>query len=105
MNKADITKIPSKKSDKILQKIHKKKSLPASLSAMVGTRMLPILQVAIKEGVDILELCKRCNLSRSGLYLKFSNDDCKLSDFEKLANALGYEAKITLKRKYSRKSE
>ena len=49
--------------------------------------------------ISMAELAKRCNLSRQCISLRFSLDDCKLSDMEQMAEALGYEFTWSLKRK------
>ena len=78
---------------------------------MLGTSLArPIIakrhiEIAKKEQISIQELCERSNMTRQGLYLKLANDDCRLSDFEKLAKGMGYEVKITLKRKYTKKTK
>ena len=83
----------------------KKRALTFVFPENAGPRMLPIIEIAKKEQISIQELCERSNMTRQGLYLKLANDDCRLSDFEKLAKGMGYEVKITLKRKYTKKTK
>lgn len=103
MDKIIDAGIQNEKSDNKPQR--KRRSAKLVLPENVWPRMSPIIEIARKEGMSILDLCKKTNLSKPGIYLKLANDDCRLSDFEKLAKALGYEVRITLKRKYTKKAK
>ncbi len=64
-----------------------------------GNRLSQLRHALSDEGVSLTELAKRCNLSRQSISLRFSIDDCKMSDMEQMAEALGYEFTWSLKRK------
>lgn len=38
----------------------------------------------------------RCGMAKQSMSTHFAVDDCCISEFEKMAEALGYEAKIVL---------
>lgn len=105
MDKQDNKCIPSEKLPTATQVRHRETTQFLPPRVKIGPRMSPIVRIAEKQGMDIQELCRRSNLSRSGIYLKFANDDCKLSDLEKLADALGYNVRFSFKRKYKKTSK
>ena len=43
------------------------------------------------ENVSLSELGRRIGISRQSMSTRFAVDDCKVSDMEKMADALGYE--------------
>ena len=48
-------------------------------------RLYPIRQVLTKEDVSYAQLAQACKCSKQNMSLRFINDDCKLSDMEKMA--------------------
>ena len=66
-------------------------------------RLYPIRQVLTKEDVSYAQLAQACKCSKQNMSLRFINDDCKLSDMEKMAEALGYEFSWKLTKKKSRR--
>ena len=68
-------------------------------------RLYPIRQVLTKEDVSYAQLAQACKCSKQNMSLRFINDDCKLSDMEKMAEALGYEFSWKLTKKKSRKTK
>ena len=83
----------------------RKRALTFVVPENAGPRMSPIIQEAKKQMVSTQVLCERSNIPRPSFYHKLAVDDCKLSDFERLAKALGYEVRITMKRKYSKRTK
>lgn len=67
-------------------------------------RLQPVKRVLFEENVSYAQLAQACKCSKQNMSLRFINDDCKLSDMEKMAEALGYEFTWTFtKKKKSRK--
>lgn len=67
-------------------------------------RLQPVRRVLFEENVSYAQLAQACKCSKQNMSLRFINDDCKLSDMEKMAEALGYEFTWTFtKKKKSRK--
>ena len=54
-------------------------------------RLHPVRRVLFEENVSYAQLAQACKCSKQNMSLRFINDDCKLSDMEKMAEALGYE--------------
>lgn len=63
----------------------------------VGPRMSVILELAKERKISINELCEKSNINRTGLYAKLAKDDCRLSDYEKMLDTLGYEIEVVRK--------
>lgn len=67
-------------------------------------RLQPVRRVLFEENVSYAQLAQACKCSKQNMSLRFINDDCKLSDMEKMAEALGYEFTWNFtKKKKSRK--
>ena len=67
-------------------------------------RLQPVRRILFEENVSYAQLAQACKCSKQNMSLRFINDDCKLSDMEKMAEALGYEFTWTFtKKKKSRK--
>lgn len=61
-----------------------------------GTRLRPIFDLLVDQNTSISELARRCGIAKQSMSTRFSVDDCRLSDLEKMADALGYGATIVL---------
>ncbi len=61
-----------------------------------GPRLAKLRHALNDEGITLTELGKRCNLTRNGVSLRFYNDDCKLSELEKMVEAIGYELNLVI---------
>ena len=61
-----------------------------------GTRLRPIFDILVDENMSISELARRCGMAKQSMSTRFAVDDCRISEFEKMAEELGYEAKIVL---------
>ena len=68
-------------------------------------RLHPVRRVLFEENVSYAQLAQACKWSKQNMSLRFINDDCKLSDMEKMAEALGYEFSWKLTKKKSRKTK
>lgn len=62
-------------------------------------RLKSLLMLMYSDGITIAELARRCNLTRQAVNARFTSDDCKLSDLEKMVEALGYECTLTIMKK------
>jgi|GEM_PF-2510491 len=58
-----------------------------------GNRLNTILKCMIDEHVTIADLAEQIGITRQGMTLRFKADDCRLSDMEEMAEALGYTFK------------
>lgn len=65
--------------------------MPFSPGAKKGSRLRPVFNYLMDENVSLSELGRRIGLSRQSMSTRFAVDDCKVSDMEKMADALGYE--------------
>lgn len=54
-------------------------------------RLQPVRRILFEENISYAQLAQACKCSKQNMSLRFINDDCKLSDMEKMAEALGYE--------------
>ena len=68
-------------------------------------RLHPVRRVLFEENVSYAQLAQACKCSKQNMSLRFINDDCKLSDMEKMAEALGYEFSWKLTKKKSRNTK
>lgn len=68
-------------------------------------RLHPVRRVLFEENVSYAQLAQACKCCKQNISLRFINDDCKLSDMEKMAEALGYEFSWKLTKKKSRKTK
>ena len=68
-----------------------KTRMPFSPGAKKGSRLRPVFNYLMDENVSLSELGRRIGLSRQSMSTRFAVDDCKVSDMEKMADALGYE--------------
>lgn len=73
--------------------------LPFSPGTKKGYRLRPIFDYLMDENVSLSELGRRVGISRQSMSTRFAVDDCKMSDMEKMADALGYEFQWTFKKK------
>lgn len=64
-----------------------------------GPRLRPIFDILVDENMSISELARRCGMAKQSMSTRFAVDDCRISEFEKMADALGYEARIVLVQK------
>ena len=58
-----------------------------------GWRLRPVFDILISE------LARRCGMAKQSMSARFCVDDCRLSEFEKMVDALGYELKMEIKKK------
>lgn len=69
-------------------------------------RLQPVRRVLFEENVSYAQLAQACKCSKQNMSLRFINDDCKLSDMEKMAEAIGYDFSWTFtKKKKARKTK
>ena len=73
--------------------------MPFSPGTKKGYRLRPIFDYLMDENVSLSELGRRVGISRQSMSTRFAVDDCKMSDMEKMADALGYEFQWTFKKK------
>ena len=73
--------------------------MPFSPGAKKGSRLRPVFNYLMDENVSLSELGRRIGLSRQSMSTRFAVDDCKVSDMEKMAEALGYEFIWTFSKK------
>ena len=73
--------------------------LPFSPGTKKGYRLRPVFDYLMDENVSLSELGRRVGISRQSMSTRFAVDDCKVSDMEKMAEALGYEFQWTFKKK------
>ena len=64
-----------------------------------GMRLRPIFDILVDENMSISELARRCGMAKQSMSTRFTVDDCRISEFEKMAEALGYDCKIVLTKK------
>lgn len=64
-----------------------------------GWRLRPVFDILIDENISISELARRCGMAKQSMSARFCVDDCRLSEFEKMVDALGYELKMEIKKK------
>ena len=72
--------------------------LPFSPGTKKGYRLRPVFDYLMDENVSLSELGRRVGISRQSMSTRFAVDDCKVSDMEKMAEALGYEFQWTFKK-------
>ena len=53
----------------------------------------------VDENLSISELARRCGMAKQSMSTRFAVDDCRISDLEKMADALGFDARIVLEKK------
>ena len=69
-------------------------------------RLQPVRRVLFEENISYAQLAQACKCSKQNMSLRFINDDCKLSDMEKMAEAIGYDFSWTFtKKKKARKNK
>ena len=68
-------------------------------------RLQQVRRVLFEENVSYAQLAQACKCSKQNMSLRVINDDCKLSDMEKMAEALGYEFSWKLTKKKYRKTK
>jgi hypothetical protein len=69
-------------------------------------RLQPVRRVLFEENISYAQLAQACKCSKQNMSLRFINDDCKLSDMEKMAEAIGYDFSWTFtKKKKARKTK
>ncbi len=64
---------------------------PFSPGTKKGFRLRPVFDYLMDENVSLAELARRVGISRQSMSTRFAVDDCKVSDMEKMAEAMGYE--------------
>lgn len=73
--------------------------MPFSPGAKKGSRLRPVFNYLMDENVSLSELGRRVGISRQSMSTRFAVDDCKVSDMEKMAEAIGYEFVWSFKKK------
>lgn len=73
--------------------------LSVSATPNRGERLKPILHVLLEENITIAQLAEKCEITRQGMNLRFTKDDCNLTDMEKMAEVLGYDFNWTFTKK------
>lgn len=73
--------------------------MPFSPGTKKGARLRPVFDYLMDENVSLSELGRRVGISRQSMSTRFAVDDCKVSDMEKMAEALGYEFVWSFKKK------
>ena len=73
--------------------------LPFSPGTKKGARLRPVFDFLMDENVSLSELGRRVGISRQSMSTRFAVDDCKMSDMEKMADALGYDFEWTFKKR------
>ena len=73
--------------------------MPFSPGTKKGFRLRPVFDYLMDENVSLSELGRRVGISRQSMSTRFAVDDCKVSDMEKMAEALGYEFVWSFKKK------
>ena len=73
--------------------------LPFSPGTKKGSRLRPVFDYLMDENVSLSELGRRVGISRQSMSTRFATDDCKVSDMEKMADALGYDFVWSFKKK------
>ena len=68
-------------------------------------RLQPVRRVLFEENVSYAQLAQACKCSKQNMSLRFINDDCKLSDMEKMAEALAYEFTWKLTKKKTKRTK
>ena len=56
-----------------------------------GSRLRPLFDVLVDENMSISELARRCGMAKQSMSTRFAVDDCRVSDMEQMAEALGYK--------------
>ena len=69
------------------------------------SRLYEVKRALFEENMSYAQLAQFCNCTKQNMSMRFINDDCKLSDMEKMAEALGYEFTWKLTKKKTRKSK
>lgn len=75
------------------------RTVPFSPALKKGTRLRSILILMMDDNVSISELGRRVGITRQSMSARFALDDCKVSDMEKMAEALGCEFVWSFKKK------
>ena len=73
--------------------------MPFSPGTKKGARLRPVFDYLMDENVSLSELGRRVGISRQSMSTRFAVDDCKMSDMEKMADALGYDFEWTFKKR------
>lgn len=73
--------------------------MPFSPGTKKGARLRPVFDFLMDENVSLSELGRRVGISRQSMSTRFAVDDCKMSDMEKMADALGYDFEWTFKKR------
>ena len=83
----------------VVEKQKGKDRMPFSPGTKKGVRLRPLFNYLMDENVSLSELGRRVGISRQSMSTRFAVDDCKVSDMEKMAEALGYEFVWSFKKK------
>lgn len=60
-----------------------------------GERLRPVFDKLVDANMSISELGRLCGIPKQTLSSRFIADDCRLSELEKMAAALGYDVRLT----------
>ena len=56
-----------------------------------GMRLRPFFDILVDNNMSIAELARRCGMAKQSMSTRFAVDDCRCSDMEEMAEALGYK--------------
>ena len=63
--------------------------MPFSPGTKKGARLRPVFDYLMDENVSLSELGRRVGISRQSMSTRFAVDDCRVSDPEQMAEAVG----------------
>ena len=67
---------------------------------VLGKRLRPLFLILANERISLSELARRVGVSKQTMSTRFSeSDNCRLSDMEKMADAIGYEFVYSLQKR------
>ena len=91
MMENDIKNAAAEPAAQVSQMPNSRARMPFSPGAKKGARLRPVFDYLMDENVSLSELGRRVGISRQSMSTRFAVDDCKVSDMEKMADALGYD--------------
>ena len=98
MKETDVDGSPVAKKKYYIEDIMYRPKVKFHIPEHIGPRMAVILELVKKNKIGIQELCEKSGIKRAGLYKRFAKDDCRLSDYEKLLEVLGYGLDVVRRR-------
>ena len=69
------------------------------------SRLYPVKRALFEENMSYAQLAQACKCTKQNISMRFISDDCKLSDMEKMAEALGYEFTWKLTKKKTKRTK